>query len=201
MEVPTPQSPIDAPFADLTLGDFLAKVGDRTPAPGGGACAAIALALAAGLVGMAARFSSNHIEGVDAMAAKADRLRVQAADLADADAAAYRSVLAALRQPGRNDTGGSLKSTFTEAVRVPLAIAEGGAQLAAMAESLLLLGNRNLKGDVLAALSLAQAATHSAEDLVRINVDQGALDRGLMDRARDLSSIVDGVVNRTKPQD
>ena len=47
-------------YAELPLGRFMDMVASREPTPGGGASAAVAVALAAALTAMAARFSADH---------------------------------------------------------------------------------------------------------------------------------------------
>ena len=44
---------------DEKIGDFLARLADRVPAPGGGATAALHAAQGAALLGMVARYSSG----------------------------------------------------------------------------------------------------------------------------------------------
>ena len=56
-------------YADLPLGRFLDMVASREPAPGGGASAAVALAAA--LTSMAARFSTDHLTDAETIAARA----------------------------------------------------------------------------------------------------------------------------------
>src|SRR4051812_46699650 len=86
-------------FAADTLGGFLDRVAAHESAPGGGAAAAVSAALAAGLVGMVARFSGAEVPDADAIAGEADRLRRLALQLAGQDADAYQAVLAVVRLP------------------------------------------------------------------------------------------------------
>ena len=79
------------------LNGFLEMVASHEPAPGGGASAAVAVALAAGLSGMAARLSADHLADAPGPAERADRLRRRVAPLAQEDATAYGHVLAAYR--------------------------------------------------------------------------------------------------------
>src|SRR5204862_5306052 len=78
------------PFEEL-----LDRLAARTPAPGGGAAAAWACALAAGLAEMAASFA----EDTDA-AARARELRAEVLTLAQRDGEAYAAALAARREGG-----------------------------------------------------------------------------------------------------
>ncbi|HTZ30174.1 MAG TPA: cyclodeaminase/cyclohydrolase family protein, partial [Streptosporangiaceae bacterium] len=65
---------------DETIGDFLDRLADRVPAPGGGASAALQAAQGAALLAMVARFSTGeeHAENratIDRIIAEADELR------------------------------------------------------------------------------------------------------------------------------
>jgi methenyltetrahydrofolate cyclohydrolase len=135
---------------------FLEEVAARTPAPGGGAVAAMAGASAAALVSMAARFSSS-----DALAAAGDELRARLVQLADDDAAAYTAVLAA--------RGEARKEAMRVATDVPRAIASAAAEVATLAHGLVSSGNPNLLGDARVAEILAEAAGRAAGVLVEIN--------------------------------
>ena len=66
----------------------------RTPAPGGGAVAAVATALAAGLAAMAARFAPDEWQRRAAAVGEAEALRARVEPLADADARAYEAFMA-----------------------------------------------------------------------------------------------------------
>ena len=78
----------------MSVEAFLDAVSERTPAPGGGASAAVGCALAAALVEMAGRFGE-----LDDAVARAGALRARALELRDADLEAYLPVLEALRLP------------------------------------------------------------------------------------------------------
>jgi methenyltetrahydrofolate cyclohydrolase len=69
--VPTPEN-IAPDYLDLPLGEFLDRVASDSPAPGGGSAAAIAVALAAGLAGMAARLSTGQLSDAPELADQAD---------------------------------------------------------------------------------------------------------------------------------
>ena len=78
----------------MSVEAFLDAVSERTPAPGGGASAAVGCALAAALVEMAGLFGE-----LDDAVARAGALRARALELRDADLEAYLPVLEALRLP------------------------------------------------------------------------------------------------------
>jgi formiminotetrahydrofolate cyclodeaminase len=138
------------------VNSFLDEVAARTPAPGGGAVAAMTAASAAALVSMAARFSSS-----DAVAEAGDELRARLVRLADDDAAAYTAVLAA--------RGEARREALRAATDVPRAIASAAAEVALLAHGLVESGSPRLVGDARVAELLAEAAGRAAGVLVDIN--------------------------------
>ena len=155
-------------YVDHPLGEFLALVAEPTPAPGGGAVAAVTASLAAGLVAMTGPENAGDV----------DSLGRRAAALADEDAAAYSEVIQARR------TGASVTDAMTRATEVPLEIAATAAEIARHAAEVFLTGRPSVRGDVRTALLLAEGATCSAAYLVEINVEAGGGTRDLVDRAR-----------------
>jgi formiminotetrahydrofolate cyclodeaminase len=148
---------------EKSLAAFLEDVGSDTPAPGGGAVAAVMVALGAALAEMVARFS--HAEDEIAAAAA---LRHRALPLAQADADAYAEFLATRE-----------KAAHSQTVEVPLEIAAIGAEVAALAADLAERGNPNLRGDAVTAALAASAAAGACAALVEINL------RGRSDERRD----------------
>jgi len=179
-------------YLSQPLGGFLDLVASREPAPGGGASAAVTVALAAALAAMAARFSTEHLAGADGLAVRADGLAVRADGLrgevvllARADAVAYGRVLDAQRAP-RDDEGArprKIREALTEAADVPLSVAGIGAEVAGIAARLVEEGNPNLRGDAATAAVLAGAGVRAAATLVEINVSAGGSDDGRLARA------------------
>jgi formiminotetrahydrofolate cyclodeaminase len=179
-------------YSDLSVGEFLAAVAAREPAPGGGAAAAMSVALAAALAAMAARFSP----GMQDLAEHADALRAQALPLADADGAAFGRVLAAYRIPRyAPDRADRIAAALSDAADVPLAVAEIGAEGATLGARAFHDGNANLRGDALAAVRLAGAGTRTAAALVRLNLaaDRAHRDDGPDDRNRRAEDAVKAV--------
>jgi methenyltetrahydrofolate cyclohydrolase len=153
--------------------------------------AAVAVSLAAGLCGMSARLSADHLDGAEVLAERADRLRKRAAPLAQEDAEAYGRVLAAYRAPesrGPEASRECVRTALAGAADVPLKIAEAGAEVAEVAARLAREGNPNLRGDALAAALLAEAGTRSAAALVRINTAAGNVSGDRSGRADGLAS-------------
>jgi methenyltetrahydrofolate cyclohydrolase len=171
------------PYLDMAVGQFLDALSAATPDPGGGATAALAVTLAAGLCVMTARLSGRHLAAAEEMAARAGRLRDRAAPLAQADAEAYRAVIAALRAPGRAGVPAALSAAST----VPMEVAEIGAELAVVAAAVAAGGNPNVRGDAITAALLAAAGARAAAALVRINLT-GAEGDGRPARAEHLAA-------------
>lgn len=188
-------------FAGETLGGFLDRVASSDPAPGGGAAAAVSIALAAGLVSMVARFSADQVDDASGIADEANRLRQSALDLAAHDAAAYGKVLSAFRLPKTSaERPGRLRTALEGAAEVPLAAAEAAATTAALAARLALEGNRNLHGDAVVAVLLADAAARGAAKLVELNVTLGGLDGTWLERsAACVAATSDAVAAATAP--
>ena len=156
------------------LNGFLEMVASHETAPGGGASAAVAVALVAGLSGMTARLSADQLADATGPAERADRLRRRVAPLAQEDATAYGRVLAAYRNQDDGTPGirqERIRAALSGATDVPLAIAETGTEVAEVAARLARGGNPNLRGD--AAALLAEAGVRAAAVLVEINTMAG----------------------------
>ncbi len=156
------------PYLTATVADFLEQLAARTPAPGGGAVAALVCAMGAALVEMAAAFdSSGQLDGVGE---RAHALRGQVADLAAADARAYGEVLEALRMPAGPTRTGRLDAAVSGAIECPMEVLEIAAEVATLAAGVAAQGNRNLEGDAITGALLAEAAARSAATLAQLNV-------------------------------
>lgn len=130
-----------------TIGGFLTRLAARLPAPGGGATAALHAAQAAALVGMVARYSdgarfAEHADEIATILTGADRLRLDALRLAEADAAAFSAV----------------------------AVIEVAADTVGLAERLIPIGNQSVITDVAAAAEAARAAATTARVNIEINL-------------------------------
>ncbi len=147
--------------------------------------AAVTLSLAAALVAMAARYSTDVAGGED-LVEVAELLSSRAADLADADADAYQVVIssyAATRDSDPAHRREQIGSALHGAAAVALEIAQLGAQTATLAADLAVGGNRSVRGDAATAVLLAEAATRSAAHLVAIDVAAGGCDERLLRQA------------------
>ena len=176
-------------YLDLSLGEFLDLVASGGPAPGGGSVAAVAVALAAGLSGMAARLSTGQLANAPELADRADASRRRVAPLATADAESYGRVLDAYRLPREPDPENRrerIRDALSGAADVPLAVAEIGSEVAGIAARLVEEGNPNLEGDAMTAVLLADAGIRAAATLAEINLSSANMEDGRLGRANEL---------------
>ena len=138
---------------ELRVGEFLAALGERTPAPASGAATALAGALAAALTELAARFAGDDDAVVQAKAAT-----MRLVELADEDAVAYTAFMA-----DRNE------ATRARIVAVPEEIAARADEVAELAEHVRGQLRSSVAGDAEAAAELARAAARVARRLAELN--------------------------------
>lgn len=178
----------DDRLLSLPVEGFLDAMASDDAAPGGGAAAAISVAMGAALAAMAARLASRHLDEADAIAAQAEELRRATAPLADDDAAVYGAVLAAFKLP-RDDPDTRrqrIREALSQAADVPLAIADAGEQVQHLATRLADAGNPHLVGDAVTAGLLAGAATRAAANLAELNLAQAGIEDDRRQRAQRL---------------
>jgi methenyltetrahydrofolate cyclohydrolase len=186
-------------YLDLPLNEFLELVASSGPAPGGGSVAAVVVALAAGLAGMAARLSADHLADASVLADRADASRRRVAPLARADAEAYGRVLDAYRLPRKPDSVTRmehLREALSGAADVPLAVAEAGNEVAGIAVRLVKEGNPNLEGDAMTAVLLANAGVRAATALAGINLSSASVEDDRLGRAGELVDKSAAIVRR-----
>jgi formiminotetrahydrofolate cyclodeaminase len=140
--------------SELQIGEFLAALGERTPAPASGAATALTAAFAAGLVELAARFADD-----EPVVARAKALSARLAQLADEDIEAYTAFI-----EDRNEL------TRQRIVAVPEAIATGADEVAELAAAVRGEVSPSVAGDAEAAAELARAASRVARRLAALNV-------------------------------
>jgi formiminotetrahydrofolate cyclodeaminase len=132
---------------ELTVKEFLEELATRKPTPGGGSVAALAGALAAGLVCMAAEFSGNKD-----VSRQARTLMNTLTQLVDRDAEAFAS------------------RDLKEATRVPLQTAKHSYALLKLAGALLDACNPRVITDIGVAAKMAEAAVKGAILNVKVNL-------------------------------
>jgi formiminotetrahydrofolate cyclodeaminase len=154
----------------------------------------MAVALAAGLAGMAARLSKGQLSDAPDLADRADASRRRAAPLARADAESYGRVLEAYRNPEDRTT--RVREALSGAADVPLAVAEAGSEVANIASRLAEEGNPNLRGDALAAVLLAEAGVRAAAALIGINLSTANVEDDRLGKANSLVDATAAAVRR-----
>ncbi len=156
-------------FLDLPVGTFLGQLAGPGPAPGGGGAAALAVSMGASLCAMAARLSRRQLAPAEAEALTGtlERIAAAAASLIEADADAYRAVIAARRPPAEP---GRVADALSGAAAVPMEITELAVPVARAAARLAADGNPSLRGDAVTGALLAEAGARSAAVLVGINL-------------------------------
>jgi formiminotetrahydrofolate cyclodeaminase len=167
------EPPGRARYLDMRVGEFLDELATARPDPGGGSAAAIAVALAAALCAMTAELSVRQLAHAHQLATDSRGLLRRAAPLAQADADAYGSVLAARRAAGQPDgrpREERVATALAQACEVPLEVAEIGGRVTTVAAEIAGQGNPAVRGDALTAARLAAAAAQAAAALVRINL-------------------------------
>jgi len=164
---------------DATVREFLDEVAAPTPAATGGVVGAVTAASAAGLVAMTARLLRS-----PERAARAERLRQRAVELAGADSAAYRGVLDAQRRPADDpQRSAALRDALAAAAEPPAELAELAAEVTALAAEVAAAATPALRGDARTAVELAAAAARSAAILTRIDITAAGTDGTPADRA------------------
>ena len=140
-------------LSELRVGEFLAALGERTPAPASGSATALTAALAAALAELAARFA-----GEDEAAGRSQSIARRLVELADEDGAAYAAFMA-----DRSDR------TRRRIVEIPEEIATLADEVVQLANSSRARLRTSVVGDAEAAVELASAAARVARRLAEIN--------------------------------
>jgi formiminotetrahydrofolate cyclodeaminase len=140
-------------LSERSVGEFLAALGERTPAPASGAATALTAALAAALVELAGRFA-----GDEEAVVRAKALWSRLSELADEDAAAYTAFMAERSEANRE-----------RIIAVPLEIAECADEAAELAERVRAQLRTAVVGDAEAGRELARAASRIARRLAELN--------------------------------
>lgn len=154
------------PAGQSACSELLSALAARSPAPGGGSAAAWAGALAAAVLEMSASFAGEQ-ELVD----RGSVLRNRLVAAAEAELHSYEPVLSALRLPVSDPTRDErLAGALSDASEAPLEIARVTTEVAELSADVVARSKRDLRGDAVAAVLLAESAARAASELIRINL-------------------------------
>ena len=163
---------------DVTIAQWLGELASDAPAPGGGAAAALEVAMGAALVEMVCNLTigkpayAEHEEAMRAVLDRATPIRREALGLAAEDAAAFSSVIGAYRLPKATEEqtaarSARIQAALAAAADVPRRTAEAAITILDLAEALAPIANVNVISDAAVAAGAARAALQAA----RLNID------------------------------
>lgn len=193
-----PTAPSGQDLGRQPLGEFLGQLAARRPAPGAGATAAVQAALAAGLVAMVGRFTSEdeHAEIVAEVVRTADAELDACMAAAAADESAFAAVIEARGMPRgtereRRARREAVGRAQRDAAQPPREVIRSAAELVSLAERMVPIANPNLISDVAAATTAARAAVTTARLAVETNLPGIVDERDRADLASALATVDD----------
>jgi formiminotetrahydrofolate cyclodeaminase len=166
------------------IGAWLDDLASAAPAPGGGAVAALQVALAAGLVEMVTnltvgnpRYAEHEPTMIDARS-RAGAVRRTAVQLVAEDATAFTAVTDAYKLPRATDEDkaartAAIQQALLGAADVPVRTARAASTVVDLAEQILPGANVNVLSDVAIAASSARAGLEGA--IVNIEINRVAI--------------------------
>ena len=170
-----------ASIGDETVAGFLGTVASDAPTPGGGSVSAVSGAAGAALIGMVARLTIGRkgfedvSERMEEIVNHVDESRGALLALADRDAAAFDSVMAAIRMPKDSDEqkaarSAALQRATAEAAAAPMEVARRSTPLMDLAVEVVEKGNPNAASDGATAAAVLHASVVGALANVEINL-------------------------------
>ncbi|MDT7579712.1 MAG: methenyltetrahydrofolate cyclohydrolase [Pseudonocardiales bacterium] len=164
---------------DARMSDWLGQLADRTPAPGGGAVAALCAASSAALLEMVANYTTggkwaDREEAMKAVIVEVAELRARAAQLAQDDAEAFGAVGAAYGLPRSTpEEKAARRAAIEEATRgaaePPVQVGRVATRLVALAGEMVEPANPNVLSDVGVAAATARAALSGSITNITVN--------------------------------
>ena len=161
----------------LPVGDFLSRLSERVPAPGGGTAAALAAALAVATGRMAVAYSygpktpAHDEQKLEELARQLGRAELICRRLVDEDAAAYQIYSETAKQVKLGQASAeSLQAAVRLAVSVPLHLAVISLNLLRLLDEHKNLIKAAMLSDLAVSAYLAEAACKSARQTALINI-------------------------------
>lgn len=172
---------VELNMSDRSVNEFLDELASSAPAPGGGAVAALAGALAAALVSMVAHLTQGKkdyeaVQGpVSQLLEQSEQLRGRLAALMGDDYDAFMRLSHAMKLPRGSDDEktvrtSALQAALKDAAAVPLQIVEACADTMQLCRPIAEVGNKNAVSDAGVAVLMAEAGLRSAALNVLINL-------------------------------
>jgi formiminotetrahydrofolate cyclodeaminase len=177
-----------ARYADLPLAEFDERLASAEPVPGGGSAAAIAGSMAASLLAMVSRLSTDRPKYADYAATHeralevAEAARTRLLTLADDDARAFAAFAAARKMAHDTEAEQQAREQATQSAArqasdVPLAVVRECTRVMLSVEAMAGRSNLNASSDLEVAGRLAAAAARGAAANVMINLPSVGDDR------------------------
>jgi len=168
-------------YAKLSIDDFLNRVADRTPTPGGGGVTGLAGALSCAMARMVAAYSkrkdatSEDQAAIESVLTKLRRADEILRSLISQDAAVYEKMTSARKASEANDRKDSdleacYQRTVLEAVAVPMEMAAAASMAITEMDKFKDLASRYLLSDLAIAAVLARATARAARCTLWVNV-------------------------------
>ncbi|MBQ7733923.1 MAG: cyclodeaminase/cyclohydrolase family protein [Synergistaceae bacterium] len=167
--------------SERTIDDFLADLASDSPAPGGGAAAALSGAMAAALVSMVANLTrgrakySEFNDLAEEAAKEAESLRLALIQCINKDMSAFDGVMDAIKMPKTTDSekakrSEALQEAYKTAILAPVETINNCLEVMKLAVKLTGKSNPNVASDLRAAAINAQAGIDTALENVEINL-------------------------------
>ena len=162
----------------LSVRDFIAATGDKSPTPGGGSVAGVVGALAVALGQMSLKFTQGkkkfveHDEYYSHLAKRFDKARAMFEQLVHDDIVAYTLYQQSLSEPPGPQKEQAVSLAIAAAIDVPRELSKAALALLDDLESFAGRCSRLLISDLVAAGALAAAVVKLCDYNVRVNVSQ-----------------------------
>ncbi len=201
---------MDDRLTEMTVRELVERLATDEPVPGGGSAAALTGAMGAALIQMVVELTvgrptaDGHDSELGQIGSNAAGSQSELLRLAEADATAYASVIAARRlsrgtERERESRRVQVDAAMRDATRAPLETARRAVGVFELAEALAPIGNRNAVSDIGVAGLLAAAALRGAALNVRINLPFLSEDEPLRDEAaREIEQLLTGLEDRER---
>jgi formiminotetrahydrofolate cyclodeaminase len=193
-------------LTSLSVKDYVQKVADGSPTPGGGSVSALAGSLSAALCLMVANLTlgKQKYRNVWGQMSELSRLSgdlvSRSLELAERDAEAYDGVVAAFKLAKESEAqkearGESIEAAMKQAALVPMETLRAVAKLTGLVEEAIEKGNPNCLCDAGVAVQLIRAAAIGAAYNVRVNLSSIA-DKDFSSRMQsEMTSLSNNIVH------